>query len=87
VPSTKSCQDLGFVRLLPLLLFLPSAAYIERNIINNPKSLFKHRVPPLDIILYAIRCLLARLDARCPRNIPDLLDFATTTEFYRVLTL
>ncbi|KAJ7922258.1 hypothetical protein B0H13DRAFT_2411751 [Mycena leptocephala] len=54
---------------------------------NNPKSLFKRRVPPLDIIFYAIRCLLARPDAQRLRDIPDLLDFATTIEFYRVIAL
>ncbi|KAJ7914543.1 hypothetical protein B0H13DRAFT_2460439 [Mycena leptocephala] len=80
-------QNLGFVRPLPFLLFLPGAAYIATSIMNNPKSLFKRRVPPLDIIFYAIRCLLARPDARRLRDIPDLLDFATTIEFYRVIAL
>ncbi|KAJ7252367.1 hypothetical protein B0H12DRAFT_1233900 [Mycena haematopus] len=60
------------------------SAYIETNIIKNPNSLFKNRVPPLDIVLYAIRLLLA---APTLREIPDLLDFTTTIEFYRKLAL
>ncbi|KAF7362546.1 hypothetical protein MVEN_00602700 [Mycena venus] len=63
------------------------SAYIETNIIKNPNSLFKHRVPPLDIVLYAIRRLLAPPDAPRLRDIPDLLDFVTTIEFYRKLAL
>ncbi|KAJ7750628.1 hypothetical protein B0H16DRAFT_1549671 [Mycena metata] len=63
------------------------SAYIETNILNHPNSLFKHRVPPLDIILYAIRTLLAAPDTPHPRDIPDLLDFATTIEFFRNLAL
>ncbi|KAJ7189065.1 hypothetical protein C8R46DRAFT_1056520 [Mycena filopes] len=66
------------------------SAYIETNIINHPNSLFKHHVPPLDIILYAIRSLLAKAPAAgAPRlrDIPDLLDFATTVEFFRKLAL
>ncbi|KAJ7194845.1 hypothetical protein GGX14DRAFT_677959 [Mycena pura] len=67
------------------------ATYVESNIINHPNSLFKHRVPPLDIILYALRRLLAPGgdDAAAPRlcDIPDLLDFVTTIEFYRNLAL
>ncbi|KAJ7016148.1 hypothetical protein C8F04DRAFT_1164867 [Mycena alexandri] len=63
------------------------SAYIETNILNHPNSLFKHRVPPLDIIIYAIRTLLTAPDAPHPRDIPDLLDFATTIEFFRNLAL
>ncbi|KAJ7660633.1 hypothetical protein B0H17DRAFT_1337304 [Mycena rosella] len=63
------------------------SAYIETNIINHPNALFKRRVPPLDIILYALRALLAPPDAPRLHDIPDLLDFATTIEFYRVLAL
>ncbi|KAJ6448878.1 hypothetical protein C8R45DRAFT_1045488 [Mycena sanguinolenta] len=70
------------------------SAYIETNIINNPNSLFKRRVPPLDIVLYAIRRLFepppdAPPDTPRPRlrDVPDLLDFVTTIEFYRKLTL
>jgi len=63
------------------------ASISETNIINNPNSLFKHRVPPLDIVLYAIRRLLAPPDSPRLRDVPDLLDFATTIEFYRKLAL
>ncbi|KAJ7496543.1 hypothetical protein FB451DRAFT_1208042 [Mycena latifolia] len=63
------------------------SAYIETNIIHHPNALFKRRVPPLDIILYALRALLAPPDAPRLHDIPDLLDFATTIEFYRTLAL
>ncbi|KAJ6593089.1 hypothetical protein B0H19DRAFT_1089069 [Mycena capillaripes] len=63
------------------------SAYIERNILHSSNSLFKTRAPPLDIILFAIRRLLAPSDAPRLRDIPDLLDFATTIEFYRGLAL
>ncbi|KAJ7796526.1 hypothetical protein B0H14DRAFT_74110 [Mycena olivaceomarginata] len=64
------------------------SAYIEKHIIKNSKSLFKERAPPLDIVLYAIRLLLgASTDAPRLGDIPDLLDFATTIEFYRKLAL
>ncbi|KAJ7350921.1 hypothetical protein DFH08DRAFT_806895 [Mycena albidolilacea] len=64
------------------------SAYIEKHIIKNSKSLFKERAPPLDIVLYAIRLLLgAPTDAPRLGDIPDLLDFATTIEFYRKLAL
>ncbi|KAJ7875411.1 hypothetical protein B0H13DRAFT_2348151 [Mycena leptocephala] len=57
------------------------------EISNHPTALFEHRVPPLDIILYAIRRVLGPPDAPCVSDIPDLLDFATSIEFYRALTL
>jgi hypothetical protein len=85
---TESCKHLGFARPFFLLFILPSAAYIEKHIIKNSKSLFKERAPPLDIVLYAIRLLLgASTDAPRLGDIPDLLDFATTIEFYRKLAL
>ncbi|KAJ7187717.1 hypothetical protein GGX14DRAFT_580858 [Mycena pura] len=58
-------------------------AYIEKKILNDPGSQFKNRVPPLDIIIYAIKRLLAN----SPIVVPDLLDFTTTVEFYRKLAL
>ncbi|KAK7052233.1 hypothetical protein R3P38DRAFT_2859246 [Favolaschia claudopus] len=63
------------------------ATYIAANIVNNPNSLFKGRVPPLDIILYAIRRLLTPTDPYRLQNVPDLLDLATTVEFWRKLAL
>ncbi|KAJ7117398.1 hypothetical protein C8R43DRAFT_1137690 [Mycena crocata] len=68
------------------------SAYIESEILNHPNALFKHRVPPLDIIIHAVRSLLASSSSNPsgipnPNGIPDLLDFATTIEFYRGLAL
>ncbi|KAJ7856954.1 hypothetical protein B0H14DRAFT_3448156 [Mycena olivaceomarginata] len=57
------------------------------EISNHPTAPPKHRVPPLDIILYAIRRVLGPPDAPCVSDIPDLLDFATSIEFYRALAL
>ncbi|KAJ7478665.1 hypothetical protein B0H11DRAFT_2234123 [Mycena galericulata] len=76
------------------------SAYIETNILNHPNALFKRHVPPLDIILYAIRRVLGESPKsgnskaaggdkgeRTLGAIPDLLDFVTTVEFYRVLAM
>ncbi|KAJ7646043.1 hypothetical protein DFH06DRAFT_581974 [Mycena polygramma] len=71
----------------PSAKFAPLIAYIETNLVTNPNSLFKRHVPPLDIVLFAIRNLLTLPDAPRLRDIPDLLDFATTIEFYRTLAL
>ncbi|KAJ7719027.1 hypothetical protein DFH07DRAFT_973077 [Mycena maculata] len=60
-------------------------AYIESEVLNHPNALFKRHVPPLDIILYAIRRVLAA-DAEA-QVIPDLLDLATTVEFFRTRAL
>ncbi|KAJ7719620.1 hypothetical protein DFH07DRAFT_310148 [Mycena maculata] len=62
------------------------SAYIESDILNHPNALFKRHVPPLDIILYAIRQVLAA-PAHEVHMIPDLLDLVTTVEFYRTLAL
>ncbi|KAJ7229226.1 hypothetical protein C8J57DRAFT_191916 [Mycena rebaudengoi] len=64
----------------------------ETNIINHPNPLFRRHVPPLDIVLYAIRTVLEPADGtaaalRLHERIPDLLDFATTVEFYRQLAV
>ena len=60
-----------------------SAAFIETHILTHPNAFFKRRVPPLDIILFALRSLLAKP----AQDIPDVLDFATTIEVYRTLAL
>ncbi|KAJ6631300.1 hypothetical protein B0H10DRAFT_2206987 [Mycena sp. CBHHK59/15] len=60
-----------------------AAAYIETHILSSPAAaLFTRHVPPLDIILFAIRSVLAPPHATAS-HVPDLLDFATTVEFYR----
>ncbi|KAJ6483848.1 hypothetical protein C8R47DRAFT_1132292 [Mycena vitilis] len=66
----------------------PSAKFvpvIETNLVTSPNSLFKRQIPPFDIVLFAIRTLLSLPDAPRLRDIPDLLDFATTIEYYRTL--
>jgi hypothetical protein len=65
------------------LAYSSSAAFIESHILTHPNALFKRRVPPLDIILFALRALLAKP----AQDIPDVLDFATTIEVYRALAL
>ncbi|KAJ6533968.1 hypothetical protein DFH09DRAFT_1180753 [Mycena vulgaris] len=64
------------------------SAYIEAHILPPPhNALFTRRVPPLDIILFALRALLAPPGAPRLDDVPDLLDFATTIEFYRTLAV
>ncbi|KAJ7099286.1 hypothetical protein B0H15DRAFT_944698 [Mycena belliarum] len=65
----------------------PSPAYIDANITHHPNALFKRSVPPLDIIILALRALLAAPGTPRLHDIPDVLDFATTIEFYRTLAL
>ncbi|KAJ7072975.1 hypothetical protein C8F01DRAFT_267320 [Mycena amicta] len=79
----------SLVRLLPRvdICIIPKPepqAYIDSNIRSHPNNLFKNRVPPLDIILFAVNKLLARIDHG---HIPDLLDLLTTVEFFRKLAL
>jgi len=58
--------------------------YIEQKILNQD-SLFKTRVPPLDLILYAIRNIMR--PSMVADQIPDLLDLLAAVEFYRNVSL
>ncbi|KAJ7690898.1 hypothetical protein B0H16DRAFT_1486844 [Mycena metata] len=60
----------------------PSPACIETEVLLNPLSPLKDQPPPLDILLYTIRTLLARASSSSV-NVPDLLDLATSIESYR----
>ncbi|KAJ7763852.1 hypothetical protein B0H16DRAFT_1718488 [Mycena metata] len=74
---------------LDLSVLPRAAALAEANVVTlstiPPNALFRTRVPPLDIILHAIRCLLARRDFPGLGHVPDLLDLLTTSEFHRKL--
>lgn len=59
----------------------------EVNVAVAPKLLFGTRLPRLDIIVYAIRFLLARQDSPGFEDVPSLLDFATTLEVHRKLMI
>ncbi|KAJ7651175.1 hypothetical protein FB45DRAFT_889844 [Roridomyces roridus] len=59
--------------------------YISSHILEHPNEIFKNKVPPLDVVIFAIeRVLSAPIEVL---RIPDLLDFVTTLEFYRGLAL
>ncbi|KAJ6447611.1 hypothetical protein DFH09DRAFT_1353151 [Mycena vulgaris] len=75
----------GFESPSPKHAVIP--AYIETNILKDSGSPIKDRVPPLDIVIYTIRWLLALSNSPGMSDVPDLLDLVTTIEFYRELGL
>ncbi|KAF7311433.1 hypothetical protein MKEN_01045500 [Mycena kentingensis (nom. inval.)] len=61
--------------------------YVQEHILNHPNKLFHKRVPPLDIIAYAIYRSLVGDGAPHLDSIPDIIDMLATVEFYRRFTL
>ncbi|KAJ7720446.1 hypothetical protein B0H16DRAFT_1474434 [Mycena metata] len=59
----------------------------EVNVAIAPKSLFENRLPRLNIIVYAIRFLLAWQDSPDFDDVPSLLDFATALEIHQKLMI
>ncbi|KAJ7286759.1 hypothetical protein C8J57DRAFT_1281974 [Mycena rebaudengoi] len=75
----------------PIVQLTQCVKSVHRNQ-SHPNPLFRRHVPPLDIVLYAICTVLEPADGtaaalRLHERIPDLLDFATTVEFYWLLAV